>query len=194
MNTTIAHIAFGSNIGNRTTNIAKALRLLDRLKGVHIQKVSRVYETVPVGGPPQGNFLNGVVKVRTQVLARSLLEKMKKIEKKLGRRKTSRWGPRSIDLDLLTYGKLKTENLPRRQAGRKLTLPHPRYHQRKFVLVPFCEISPSFKHPVLGASNRVLLRRLTRQLTPGGQKVTIKFKWNGTRFCPFKRKKRPKTP
>ena len=123
----IAYIGIGSNLGDRKRNIDSAVEYLKKTPLTVVEKASSIYETNPVGGPPQPNFLNGVIKIKTGLSPRSLLRRLKKIEKVLGREKTVRFGPRVIDLDILTYGKLNIDE-------EDLTIPHPRMHEREFVL------------------------------------------------------------
>lgn len=134
----IAFIAFGSNLGDREKNIEEAKKLLEQ-NDIHILKASKIIETDPVGGPPnQKKYLNGVVKVQTQLEPIKLLQMLLGIEDELGRVRTEKDGPRTIDLDILLYDnkKLQTE---------ELTIPHPRMLNRDFVLVPLKEIEPDWK-------------------------------------------------
>ena len=136
---TISYIGFGSNLGNRRENIEKAIELLKKEEGVEVRKISSLYETDPVGGPPQGKFLNGVAEVKTSLTPRELLECLKKIEKDVGRKPGKvRWGPREIDLDILLYGDGSIDE-------PDLKIPHPEMHGRDFVLKPLSEIAPDVK-------------------------------------------------
>jgi len=162
----IAYIGLGSNLGRRENYLRKSLAQLGQLRGIDILKISSLYQSEALGGPPQGRFLNAVVKVNVSLLPLELLQKMKAIEKKLGRTRNRKWGPRTIDLDLLTYG----HKILKKQ---KLVVPHPRYHLRRFVLEPFCQLSPHFRHPTLRKETRTLLD----QLTSTGQIVTIFKRW-----------------
>jgi 2-amino-4-hydroxy-6-hydroxymethyldihydropteridine diphosphokinase len=113
-----------------------------------------VYETSPVG-PRQRWFLNAVAELRTALPPTELLSRLKALERRLGRKRRSRrWGPREIDLDLLFYGR-------RRLRGRGLVVPHARLRERKFVLRPLADLAPAFRDPVTGLTVRTLLRRLT---------------------------------
>lgn len=129
----VCYLGIGSNLGNRRNNIKKALDYLAKTKGIKIEKTSRIYETEPVGGPAQGKFLNAAIKIKTSLTPQLLLKTIKKIEKDLGRRKTVRFGPREIDLDILLYG---NEVIKRRD----LAIPHPRMFEREFVLRPLRDI------------------------------------------------------
>jgi len=129
----ICYLAVGSNLGNRRKNIKKALDYLAKTKGIKIEKASRIYETKAIGGVAQGKFLNAAIKIKTSLTPQLLLKTVKNIEKDLGRKKTVRWGPREIDLDILLYGNkfIKIKNL---------VIPHPRMFEREFVLRPLREI------------------------------------------------------
>ena len=120
-------IGVGSNLGDRKANIEKALELVNLIKGVKLLRVSSIYETEPRGGPPQGNFLNGVLEVKTAESPFKLLDELQKIEKHLGRKRKIKNGPRTIDLDILTFGDKKVN-------AKNLKIPHPRMHKREFVL------------------------------------------------------------
>ena len=131
---TQVYLGLGSNIGNRLKNIRDAIRLIAK-EGIVIKDLSKVRETLPVGGPPQKKFLNAVLAIETDYSPRQLLIKLKKIEKKLGRKKTVRFGPRKIDLDILLYGN-------KRIHQSALVIPHPRMLERDFVMGPLKEIAP----------------------------------------------------
>jgi len=129
----VCYLGLGSNLGNRRKNIKKALDHLAKTRGIKIEKTSRIYETKAIGGPLQGKFLNAAIKIKTSLTPHLLLKTVKNIEKDLGRRRTVRWGPREIDLDILLYGNkiIKRKNL---------IIPHPRMFSREFVLRPLREI------------------------------------------------------
>lgn len=136
----IAYISIGSNLGDREQNLKNACSLLNKEKEIELLNTSSIYETDPVGYTDQGKFLNIVVKIETQLVAESLLEKCLEIEIELGRIREIRWGPRTIDLDILLYN---NENI----ETEKLIVPHPRMHERAFVLVPLLEIDPAVNLP-----------------------------------------------
>jgi 2-amino-4-hydroxy-6-hydroxymethyldihydropteridine diphosphokinase len=129
---TRAYLGLGSNLGDRLANLGEAVRLLAE-RGIRVTRSSRVYETDPLGGPPQPDYLNAVVEVETELDARGLLELCHGVEEAMGRERTERWGPRVIDIDVLTFG---TEEID--QSG--LQIPHPRIHERAFVLIPLLEL------------------------------------------------------
>jgi len=137
----IAYIGLGSNLGNRRKNIEKALDYLNKIDSVKVIKVSQLIETKPAGGPKQGKYLNAAAEIKTELSPEQLLESLKEIEKRLGRKQARvKWGPREIDLDILFYGDKK--------IGKKdLKIPHPYLHERYFVLKPLSEIAPEFIHP-----------------------------------------------
>ena len=147
----IAFIGLGSNLGDRAAYLTRALKQLAALPDTAVVQVSQWHETVPVGGPPQSLFLNGVSEIQTGLAPEALLQHLQEIERHAGRPKEhERWGPRVIDLDLLSYDDLILET-------PTLTLPHPRMHERRFVLEPLAEIAPRWVHPKLGKTARQLL-------------------------------------
>lgn len=150
-----AYIALGSNLGDRAGYLLLALSRLSRLPQTRLSRLSRVYETDPVGPPGQGPYLNLVAEVETALEAEPLLEALLATERSLGRERRERWGPRTIDLDLLLYGDVATDTA-------SLSLPHPRLHQRAFVLAPLCDLIPEARHPLLGSSYRALLEAVGR--------------------------------
>lgn len=138
---TVAHIGIGSNVGNRSEFCRRAVAELDASPDLTVQAVSSLYETAPVGGPPQRSFVNLVLLADAFIEARPLLELCKSIEARLGREPNElRWGPRVVDLDVLTFGEEKI-------VEADLEIPHPRMTQRRFVLVPLLEIDPGAMDP-----------------------------------------------
>ena len=135
------YIAFGSNIGDRDKNIQQAIGFLKAYPKIKVQKISSIIETEPVGGPKQGKFLNGALKIKTELSARDLLNALHDIENKLGRQCGERNGPRTIDIDIIFYGN-ETINEP------DLVIPHPRWRQRKFVLEPLREVGAIHELPL----------------------------------------------
>lgn len=128
-------IGFGSNLGDRLANIVTALKKLNSLPELHLQTLSSVYETEPLGLKSQPDFLNGVACFTTELSLMEVLQACLDAEKSGGRRRTQRWGPRSIDLDLLFCDSLQI-------ATEELTVPHPELANRRFVLEPLVEIAP----------------------------------------------------
>ncbi|MDO8734963.1 MAG: 2-amino-4-hydroxy-6-hydroxymethyldihydropteridine diphosphokinase [Elusimicrobiota bacterium] len=138
---TTVFLGLGSNRGDRKKNILKAIKLLKE-SGQKVLRLSSMHETKPYGYKKQKKFLNAAVKLKTKLLPLELLELCKKIEKKIGRTKSFRWGPREIDVDILFFGKKVIKS-------KKFTIPHSDLHNRNFVLIPLVEIAPNFVHPVL---------------------------------------------
>jgi len=140
-----AYIGLGSNLGDRLGSLRAAVARLDGCESVEVDSpggVSSLYETAPIGPAEHPRtFLNAVVRVRTRLSAHALLEVLLETEARLGRVRHRRWGPRVIDLDLLIFGR-QIINTP------ELTVPHPRLHQRRFVLEPLAEIAADLEHPV----------------------------------------------
>jgi 2-amino-4-hydroxy-6-hydroxymethyldihydropteridine diphosphokinase len=138
-----AYVALGSNLGDRTAHLEGAVEALRQTAGVALTRRSSVYETAPVGGPAgQGAYLNAVAELRTEHSPEELLQLLLDIEQAHGRQRLEKDGPRTLDLDLLLHGDLV-------RTDAQLTLPHPRMHQRVFVLRPLAEIAPGLVHPVL---------------------------------------------
>jgi 2-amino-4-hydroxy-6-hydroxymethyldihydropteridine diphosphokinase len=133
-----AYVALGSNLGDRAALLRAALAALQRGGDVRVVAESAVYETAPVGGPEQPDYLNMVVAVATELEPAALLERCLAVEAEHGRVRRERWGPRTLDLDLLAYDTVEL-------ATDRLTLPHPRMAQRAFVLTPLAEIAPDLK-------------------------------------------------
>ncbi len=157
----VVFIALGSNIGNRLRNLHLAAGVMRNHENVRMLAGSKIYETAPVG-PRQRNFLNAAVKIETELRPLELLALLKRIERAFGREVIEKWGPRPIDLDIIFYGQ-------KRVKSRELEIPHPRYHERKFVLKPLCDIDPSFKP--LGSYLSV--SQILSRLTDPGQKVKL---------------------
>ncbi len=137
----LVYLALGTNLGDRRANLEAALQAL--AARLTLTARSSIYETPPWGYADQPAFLNMVVAARTALTPLALLDWLKTLEQELGRRPSFRYGPRQIDLDILFYDDLVLDH-PR------LTLPHPRLHERAFVLVPLAEIAPDLVHPRLG--------------------------------------------
>ena len=152
----IAVVGVGSNVGDRAAHLREAIEQLTMLAGVRASRTSPIYETAPVGGPPQGDFLNAAVRLELDPprSARSLVAALLAIEEQLGRVRTERFAPRTIDLDLLW-----TDGPP--SAHDDATVPHPRLHERAFALQPLVDVAPEARAPD-GTRYADLLARLDR--------------------------------
>jgi 2-amino-4-hydroxy-6-hydroxymethyldihydropteridine diphosphokinase len=136
-------LALGSNLGDRLHNLQGALDALFDTRGLAFVAVSGVYATVPVGGPAQPDFLNAVVLAESWLPARVILERCHAAEAAFERIRARRWGPRTLDVDLIVYGDLVSDD-------PELILPHPRAYQRAFVLAPWLEVDPDGEVPGKG--------------------------------------------
>jgi 2-amino-4-hydroxy-6-hydroxymethyldihydropteridine diphosphokinase len=148
------YIALGTNLGDRRANLRAAIRSLP--PKVIVMAESHIYETPPWGYEDQPAFLNMVVKAQTDLEPEPLLAYLKQIEVELGREQNFRWGPRLIDLDILFYDDLVIDSA-------SLMIPHPRLHERAFVLVPLKDIAPDLLHPVLRRNIQELLAEVDTQ-------------------------------
>lgn len=148
-----ALLGLGSNIGDRLTTLQQAIDLLAREPGIDVQRTSRVWETDPIGGPEQPDFLNVVAEIDTTLEPHDLLQAVNRVEATLGRTRDIRWGPRTIDIDILLIDGLTIDD-------DRLTVPHPRLHQRAFVVMPLLELIPD---PILPNDTHLLDVRLPDQ-------------------------------
>jgi 2-amino-4-hydroxy-6-hydroxymethyldihydropteridine diphosphokinase len=146
---TTAFVGIGSNLGDREDNLARAIELLSAEDGVEVVAVSEIRETEPVGPIAQGPFLNGAVRIDTDLGPAELLERLLAVEQRLGRVRRERFGPRTIDLDLLLYGEKVVD-----EPG--LTVPHPRLHERRFALEPLSDLAPGLEIPGKGPISGLL--------------------------------------
>ena len=152
---TEAYIAIGSNLGDRHATIDNAIDAIGSHNTIEILATSSIIETPPVGQIEQGPYLSGVIHVQTSLSPRELLDALLGIETAHGRDRTTeqRWGPRTLDLDLIVFGH-QVINEP------GLVVPHPRLHQRSFVLVPLAQLAPDIMIPVQNQTPRQLLKAL----------------------------------
>lgn len=148
------YIGLGSNMGDSRATISEALKRLNELPGVVVEAVAPLYRTAPVGYEDQDYFLNTVARVNTTLTPRQLLAGLQQIENDLGRVRVIRWGPRTVDLDILLYGQ-QTINEP------DLQVPHPRMGQRAFVMVPLADLNPQLMFD--GERAQVLAKRLAEE-------------------------------
>ena len=149
---TVAYVGLGANLGAREETLRRAVELLGKAEGVDVIDVSQLRETEPVGVVDQPAFLNGAVVVETTRTPRALLELLLEIESALGRVREERWGPRTVDLDVLVYGDVVVD-----EPG--LRVPHAHLHERRFALEPLAELAPALVLPG-GASVSELLAAL----------------------------------
>jgi 2-amino-4-hydroxy-6-hydroxymethyldihydropteridine diphosphokinase len=153
---TKAFVGLGANLGERELQIRRAVDELLKIPRSMLIRVSSLYDTDPVGEVVQPPFLNAVAWLETELAPRELLWNLLLIEQRMGRVRAQKWGPRTIDLDLLFHGATVLEE-------PDLTVPHPEAHRRAFVLAPLAEIDPDFVHPVLNQTVFKILRRLPQE-------------------------------
>jgi 2-amino-4-hydroxy-6-hydroxymethyldihydropteridine diphosphokinase len=146
---TRAYVGLGANLGPREVTLLRAADLLAAADGVEVVAVSQLRETEPVGLVEQPPFLNGAVAIDTSLTPCALLDLLLEIERSLGRVRGERWGPRTIDLDLLAYGDERVD-----EEG--LHVPHPRLHERRFALEPLAELDPELEIPGLGPVSKLI--------------------------------------
>lgn len=166
---TRAAIGLGSNLGQPRGHLARALAALARVPGIRIIDVSPLYATAPVGGPVQRDYLNLVAIVDTSLAPRALLAQLHAIERRAGRRRdpaAPRNAPRTLDLDLLLYGR-------RRARHHELALPHPRMHERAFVLRPLADVAPAAMIPGRGLAKRFLAAARGQRIARAGVLVRL---------------------
>jgi 2-amino-4-hydroxy-6-hydroxymethyldihydropteridine diphosphokinase len=164
-----AVLALGSNLGDRQETLQGGVDAIEGIEQVHVVAVSPLYETAPVGGPPQPDYLNAVVLVRTTLPSRALLDRLHEIEAAFDRVRLVRWDARTLDIDIITFGDERSDD-----PG--LTLPHPRAHERAFVLAPWHDIDPDATLPGLGPvaalaekTDRSGIRRVKMDLVAPGE-------------------------
>ena len=152
----IAYIGLGSNLGDRRANIDFAVSKLEKAAGCAVLQVSQLIDTAPYGYVEQGDFLNGCLELETLLEPLELLDLLMQIENDAGRVRDLRWGPRTLDLDIILYDDLVA-------SAERLRIPHAEMHKRSFVLAPLCEIAPSILHPVLNKTAAELLQGLNKE-------------------------------
>ena len=138
----VAYIGIGSNVGVQINNIDNAVELIDQNSFCNVEAVSSIYESSPYGSIEQSNFFNAVIKIKTDLAPKELLHFLKSVETSVGRKITSKWGPREIDLDILFFNDIIF-------SDDEITIPHKDLLYRDFVLVPLIEIEPELVHPVM---------------------------------------------
>jgi len=153
---TVCYIGLGSNQGDKLRNCREAVDAMGRIPGCRIAGVSRFYRTAPVGVENQDWYVNGVAALSVRIFPRELLEALLDIERRMGRVRTGKWGPRTIDLDILAYGNRVIEE-------PDLVIPHPLMHLRRFVLVPLADLSADWTHPVLGTNAAEILEGISEK-------------------------------
>lgn len=149
----IAYIGLGSNLNDRAKNLNKAINMIEESSDIDILRRSRIYQTEPVGPKDQPYFLNMALEIKTALSSLELIDFLQSVERKMGRQRKKKSGPRKIDLDLLLY-----DDQVKNTA--KLSLPHPRMHLRKFVLIPLVEIAKDKIHPTFKKTMAKLLEDL----------------------------------
>jgi 2-amino-4-hydroxy-6-hydroxymethyldihydropteridine diphosphokinase len=149
--TKTAFVGIGSNLGDREAHLSRAIELLSAEDAIEVSGVSEIRETEPVGPVEQGPFLNAAVQVETELAPRELLNRLLDIERRMGRVRRERFGPRTIDLDLLLYGEEFVD-----EPG--LTVPHPRLKERRFALEPLSDLDPGLTIPGSGPISALLAK------------------------------------
>jgi 2-amino-4-hydroxy-6-hydroxymethyldihydropteridine diphosphokinase len=150
-----AYLSLGSNLGNREANIRQALEMLEA-PDLHVLRVAPLYETEPQDVPGQPWFINTVAEVETTLFPRQLLSRIQKIERNLGRKRLVEKGPRTIDIDIVLFGRFQVQS-------PELTIPHPRFAERRFVLEPLCALDPDLRHPATRETVREMLDKTSKQ-------------------------------
>ncbi len=161
-------LGLGSNIGDKLTFLKKAVKYINQLEGTSVKKVSSVYRTPPFGYEKQDFFLNCAVKIDTNSNPSTLLNSLQDIEIKLGRKRLIKWGPRTIDIDILFFNNEIINE-------KNLQIPHPYIQERAFVLIPLNDIAHDFVHPVLQQDINSLLKNLSLKDIEGIETILDKL-------------------
>ena len=148
-----AYIGLGSNMGDKEAFLEAGIETLADTKGCVVEKTSEFFTTEPYGGVKQDDFLNGVLKLRTLLSPEELLSRLKEIEQENDRERNIRWGPRTLDLDIILYDDLVMDT-------NKLSIPHVEMHKRIFVLEPLAQLAPQLRHPLYGETVLEMLAEL----------------------------------
>ena len=151
-----AYLSLGSNLGDREGNIRKAIEKLES-PDLHVLRSAPLYETEPVDVRNQPWFINTALEIGTTLFPRQLLSRTQKIERELGRTRRINKGPRVIDIDLILFGNFQV-------SSRDLTIPHPRFQDRRFVLAPLHDLDPNLRHPVTKETVHEMLEKTSKQL------------------------------
>jgi 2-amino-4-hydroxy-6-hydroxymethyldihydropteridine diphosphokinase len=167
LNARLSYLSLGSNIGEREVNVLRALRFIAEMDGLRVKRCSSLYETAPVEGVAGGHFINAVLEVMTLLQPADLLLRSKALEKQFGRSE-ERFAARELDIDIIAMGNLSIR-LP------ALHIPHPRYSERAFVLVPLREIAPDFRCPLTDRHIDDIIERLpcTQRISPASARYVI---------------------
>lgn len=166
-NQNAAAIALGGNLGDSQQILSNAITVIDTVPGIQVLARSHFYKTAPVG-PPQPDYINACITVETNLSPRDLLHRLLAIESQFGRVRKERWGARSLDLDLLIYSDYIIE-------APRLTIPHPRLHERPFVLIPLMDVAAHWQHPILHKSIEQIVAELSQQERIAGVERLVSY-------------------
>lgn len=153
------HIAFGGNIGDVKQTFIQARDELNTLAEINVLKSSKLYQTPPVGPAGQPDYLNAVIEIETSIKPDALLTLLHRIEDAHGRTREARWAARTLDLDILTYGRVQIDR-------ETLAIPHVMISERMFVLCPLCDVDPNWQHPLLKVTAEQMMNQLIAEGVP----------------------------